>query len=293
MIEVITSQNPNDAILIAFKILPIYNFLPNEIIHELISMLTPQDRIGLSHTSHYFRSLIVSPRCLSDLWLYIYHIPMQKHHNNPAPLNNVRSTFRPFMIFSNDPSPSHATSLPNTLATSTAMSSRQMSINTLFKTSTSNSSNSRSPISTSPKIKNNNSQYLSIKQQQQKYENDDEDKSNLSVLDKKECDKSQSTEFASETSLEHPSNPKLCSKIIYWPSYKQVLACDFPNHWRRKNEFYRNLCVLGRNCGGAHIRVFEVGMDRITQILSRISPMLLSLSFLNIHSIKLDSYAFS
>ena len=104
---------------------------------------------------------------------------------------------------------------------------------------------------------------------------------------------SDSTMSSTDPTLEHPLFPVLTSKIIYWPNYKQVLACDFPVHWRRKNSFYDNLNIMSKNCGGAHIRVFEVGMDRLRQILSRISPMLLSLCFLNVRSINLDSYAFS
>merc|ERR1712012_1371249 len=85
--------------------------------------------------------MIVSPRGLSDLWLYIYHVD---HPNPDRTQSSVSKTRSLFSHHSNgngsngtnpmvpiDPSPSHATSLPNTLATSSVMS-RQHSVQSLF-----------------------------------------------------------------------------------------------------------------------------------------------------------------
>ena len=306
----------------AFQLLPIYYVLPNVIVHEVISILTPQDRIELSHSCQYFRTLIISPRCLSDLWLYIYHIPITKQP--PTSKQSSKSTFLPHMLFNSstpqnntnnhtsNPSPSHATSLPNTLATSTAMSSRPLSAKSLFKASSSSSSESSTPskkdngnrnkideesltLNNSPKITGIDEEKENYKYSQIPRKSSSSSASlNLSsILETDRGNISDSTISSTDPLLEHPSNPVLTSKIIYWPNYKQVLACDFPIHWRRKNSFYQNLCVLSKNCGGCHVRVFEVGKDRLNQILSRISPMLLSLCFLNVRSIRLDSYAFS
>ena len=330
----------------------------------------PQDRIDLSHTCHYFRNLIISPRGLSDLWLYIYHIPISPK-SQPRTNRSRSSAFHPYMIFNSNSTtqqqnanisntgntnqsqnnnnnssinsaiqntigPSHATSLPNTLATSTAMSSRQLSIRSLFKASSASSSHSQTqnqtanqtpslspnikPLSNdkieeedisissmqlSPNVPVHNLRYH--EQSQNNDEDNDEQKydkiASSSSSSSMETDQvtgdlskghlSDSTVSSSDPLLEHPTNPVLTSKIIYWPNYKQVLACDFPMHWRRKNSFYENLCILSKNCGGAHIRVFEVGMERLMQVLSRISPMLLSLCLINVHVIHMDSYAFS
>ena len=362
-LDLIKSSNINNAALIAFKLLPVQQILPNVIINEIFSNLLPQDRIILSHTCHYFRNLIISPQGLSDLWLYIYHIPITP---KPRPRNHSptsRSTsFHPFMLFHqstsnpnnnntqsshpqsltisniNTTGPSHATSLPNTIATSTTMSSRQLSIKSLFGASSSNSSpaNSRSPskrasvsnananddediavrlaalrVNTSAneeeeeKSAPKNNDYTRIATTGSSSAEMNEDNSieirnttntnTVTILTKdrsaNDGNLSDSTMSSTDPLLEHPSVPVLTSKIIYWPNYKQVLACDFPLHWRRKNSFYENLNIMSKNCGGAHVRVFEVGMDRLKQILSRISPMLLALCFLNVRSIHLDSYA--
>eukprot|EP00484_Ammonia_sp_Unknown_P019890 CAMPEP_0197026464 /NCGR_PEP_ID=MMETSP1384-20130603/6542_1 /TAXON_ID=29189 /ORGANISM="Ammonia sp." /LENGTH=669 /DNA_ID=CAMNT_0042455129 /DNA_START=27 /DNA_END=2036 /DNA_ORIENTATION=+ len=300
LLGLIQSTDPNQTALIAFQLLPIYHILPNVLIHLIMSLLTPYDRIQLSHTCSYFRSIIISPRGLSDLWLYIYHIPVC--HNMRVPRD-----------MTTNPSPSHATSLPNTLATSLVMSSRPPSAKSLFKSSNSTSSGSPSPA-TSPRNK-----FQHIEEETKHDIHDDAVQRSMSfnytpmisvgfaesdsitlpnatqlALEKVAEDESESesTMHSNDPLLQHPSNPTLTSKIIYWPNYKQVLACDFPIHWRRKNAFYQNLCTMSKNCGGAHIRVFEIGHDRLKQILSRISPMLLSLCFQNARTIYTDASYF-
>ena len=359
--ETIESSSPNQAALIAFTLLPIHVVLPHVIIEHLLQLLLPGDRIELSHCCHFYRDLIVSPRGLSDLWLYIYHIPQKvlKRQRNKGTIN-----FVPHSIFSSNqsddgrethdgpmespvigspamgspvgPSPSHATSLPNTLATSTAMSSRQISrqqsVQSLFGTTKSTQSDSPqiSPITklsrltvVAPQNINDINGMNDMNEPNDVHNNSiadhlqtPNDVDDVSYSPVPQCGTPSSTTSISSSSegittlekgnsssdstfssndplLEHPSNPTLTSKIIYWPNYKEVLACDFPSHWKRRNPFYQNLCILGKNCGGAHVRVFEIGVERLPQILSRISPMLLSLCFLNIHRINLDRHAFS
>jgi len=313
-LALIESSDPNQAVLIAIRMLPIYTVLPKVITSMIVAMLLPADRIELSHCCRYFRSMIMSPHSswLSDLWLYVYHIPLPKAERRSV--SKTRSALLAHSAPSAEsptvPSPSHATSLPNTLATSTAMSSRQDSARSLFpKSSPSPSPSSHSQSASPPPPK---------PQRRGKYararntENDEDPNraeearpalaanggtpstsssaEGITTLEK--CSPSESAVSSTDPLLEHPSTPTLTSKIIYWPNYKQVLACDFPAHFKRRNPFYQNLCVLGKNCGGAHIRCFEVGMERLPQILSHINPCLLSLCFLNIRRINLEPAAF-
>jgi len=318
-LQKIRSSSPNQAALMAFNVLPIYVVLPSVIVNEVISMLLPHDRIVLSHCCHHFRDMIISPFGLSDLWLYIYHVHATKQER-PS-VSKTRSTFLAHSIFSSNhsvhsddqhgPSPSHATSLPNTLANSTAMSSRQHSVH-LFPASSSGSSHQTAPTTPPPSCPSTKLSHLSIGNGVHRVDRNHESlreeapcsspdtpsssscssSEGMTTTTLEKCNSSESSLSSTDQLLEHPSNPTLTSKIIYWPNYKEVLACDFPAHWKRRNPFYQNLCILGKNCGGAHIRVFEVGVDRLPQILSRISPMLLSLCFLNIHRINLDAHTF-
>eukprot|EP01084_Bolivina_argentea_P256059 430978_1 len=333
-LDLIKSQNSNNAALIAFKLLPIYIVLPGVIMHEILSILTPQDRIELSHSCKYFRSLIISPRCLSDLWLYIYHIPTQKINKSSEQSSSMLNQYNMFVntnthanttnANTSNPSPSHATSIPNTLA-STGMSSFHIS---MFKTSAANSSSIsrtqslpstpfRGALATTTEENN----IISMSIIEAKCENDEKEitetvseniprdaqltnSTNTSeindrfaeiTLERADDGNTSDTSLLSTSTdplLSHPQNPVLTSKIIYWPNYKQVLSCDFPRHWKRRNSFYKNLVHISKHCGGAHIRVSDIGSDRLNQILSRISPMLLSLCFLNVRSINLDAYAF-
>ncbi|ETO08401.1 hypothetical protein RFI_28986, partial [Reticulomyxa filosa] len=72
--------------------------------------------------------------------------------------------------------------------------------------------------------------------------------------------------------------PLFNTRIIYWPSYKDVLGFNYPAHVRNI-AFQKSLDAIVHACSAAHVHVGEIGLDNLVPLIQYLSPLsMLSLS---------------